>query len=743
MKKNQKKLIAFATALTLIGSVSGQLPGEYINIISDSVYAEKDVKFEVKDPYNDDSATVYKQKLTLHKSADETETIEIVDDAVYTFSNGKLTIKAKNSKDDKCTACCAYNRLIGKELVTSIEVGEGIKYLGNDCFHGFDNVKSVSLPSTLEVIGEYAFNGMKSLESLTIPDSVIEIDYAALSYLPKIEEIIIPSNVQYLGEELITYNDSLKKVEINGTGASAGHHIIAFNENLEEIYFGSGINFTRYRTVDLCKNLKKLTIASSDTSIVDNAFSALSSSNVIDLSLPDSFNSIERYAFQSMKAEKIIIPETKTIGEFAFESCKTDDLSINGAEKIGEHAFQNVKVSDLFSIKNVKEIGEYCFAYTEIKDVDLSSCNGISIGDYAFNGSNKLEHLTLPSSLGTIGNNAFSNCTSLETINYSKGISDFKEIPYCMFSGCSSLKSFYDTTTFKPAVDTRKNTVIIPSGVETIGEQAFSGCKAIENIKLPDNLKTIKKSAFSGNENISEIEIPSGTKSIGENAFGGCTKLTGITIPKSVTEIGDKAFDKCTSLTIYGYTGSYAETYANKNNIPFVDLTKKTDTTTTETTVTEVTATTAATTTASSDTSKAETTAADTAASSNTSKAETTAASTTASSNTSKAETTAASTTASSNTSKAETTATTKALSTTASDSQELIYGDLNGDGVADLTDLTILGVYLMSKNDAKNIKNVMAGDVDGNGVVDIADLPKFKQYISKDSSVPFLGPNK
>ena len=55
-------------------------------------------------------------------------------------------------------------------------------------------------------------------------------------------------------------------------------------------------------------------------------------------------------------------------------------------------------------------------------------------------------------------------------------------------------------------------------------------------------------------------------------AFYGCTNLTKITIPESVTSIESFAFEDCNNVTIYGYTGSYAETYAKKKDIPFVSL---------------------------------------------------------------------------------------------------------------------------------------------------------------------------
>ena len=73
----------------------------------------------------------------------------------------------------------------------------------------------------------------------------------------------------------------------------------------------------------------------------------------------------------------------------------------------------------------------------------------------------------------------------------------------------------------------------------------------------------------------------------------------------------------------------------------------------------------------------------------------------------------------------------------------ELIYGDLNGDKLSDLTDLSILSVYLMTRKEGSNLKNLSACDVDGNGTIDIADLARFRQYISKDPNVTKLGPQE
>lgn len=64
-----------------------------------------------------------------------------------------------------------------------------------------------------------------------------------------------------------------------------------------------------------------------------------------------------------------------------------------------------------------------------------------------------------------------------------------------------------------------------------------------------------------------------------------------------------------------------------------------------------------------------------------------------------------------------------------------VVYGDMNGDGAADLTDLTMLSVYLMKKSGFTDAQ-LLAADVQPDGIVDIADLARFKQYVSKDKVV-------
>ena len=96
-----------------------------------------------------------------------------------------------------------------------------------------------------------------------------------------------------------------------------------------------------------------------------------------------------------------------------------------------------------------------------------------------------------------------------------------------------------------------------------------------ENVVIPDGVTEISYSAFDRCRHLTSVVIPNSVTKIGYAAFSYCSGLTSVTIPGSVTEIGEYAFWNCPDLTIYGTAGSYAQTYARENDIPFVALEKR------------------------------------------------------------------------------------------------------------------------------------------------------------------------
>ena len=90
--------------------------------------------------------------------------------------------------------------------------------------------------------------------------------------------------------------------------------------------------------------------------------------------------------------------------------------------------------------------------------------------------------------------------------------------------------------------------IIIPDSVKMIGDSAFADCTALVSVTIPDSVTSISGRAFSSCTSLKNITIPNGVTIIDESTFYGCTGLTSVTIPDSVTKIGWSAFFRCSSL---------------------------------------------------------------------------------------------------------------------------------------------------------------------------------------------------
>ena len=91
--------------------------------------------------------------------------------------------------------------------------------------------------------------------------------------------------------------------------------------------------------------------------------------------------------------------------------------------------------------------------------------------------------------------------------------------------------------------------VYIAESVKTIGDNAFEHCSRLSSVTIPTGVTSIGNTAFGDCESLGAVSLPATLKTISNHAFYGCTALSTVTIPSSVTFIGSWAFSECTGLT--------------------------------------------------------------------------------------------------------------------------------------------------------------------------------------------------
>ena len=178
-----------------------------------------------------------------------------------------------------------------------------------------------------------------------------------------------------------------------------------------------------------------------------------------------------------------------------------------------------VTIPDEIDGKDVTAIGDKAFFFSQyLKSVTIPD-SVTSIGKNAFAYSQNLESITIPVSVTSIGENAFGYCYKLESIIVAEGNSNYSSVDGVLFNESQTELIAYPS-------GNNRTSYMIPTGVTSIGNNAFAYCYNLTSITIPDRVT-----------------------SIGDNAFAECYELTNITIPKDVAFIGENAFLSCESLT--------------------------------------------------------------------------------------------------------------------------------------------------------------------------------------------------
>jgi hypothetical protein len=299
-----------------------------------------------------------------------------------------------------------------------------------------------------------------------------------------------------------------------------------------------------------------------------------------NVTIPAGITAIDDSAFRNhIRLTSITIPSSVTsIGDRAFStnslltSITVDNQ--NSAYSSVEGVLFNKNRTILVKYPESKQETSYTIpsSVTSIGNDAFLSCSNLTsitipssvtfIGNYAFSFCRNLTSITIPSSVTSIGNRAFEN-TSITSITIPSSVTSIGDD---VFSSCDRLTTIIvdnqnSTYLSVDGVLFNKNRTIlmrypqgkqgssytIPSSVTSIGNYAFYRCK-LTSITIPSSVTSIGERAFFQCNNLTSITIPSSVTSIGNEAFGLCSSLTSVTISRRTT-IGRNAFPSTARIT--------------------------------------------------------------------------------------------------------------------------------------------------------------------------------------------------
>ena len=210
----------------------------------------------------------------------------------------------------------------------------------------------------------------------------------------------------------------------------------------------------------------------------------------------------------------------------------------------------------VFETTSIKEIGQELF-----KDCwsleEITVPEGVeSIGLSAFCGCKSLRSVKLPGSLEGLKfyGEVFAGC-NLDTITIDPSNNYFHVKGNCLLNeDCTILIRGCNSSTIPDTVKligddafsgcTRLTSIDIPDGVEEIGTRAFENCTALTGIDIPKSVESVSKNAFHGCVNLQNIKISKSTKFDIDSSFRGCPDAKAKGLYSGLVESLKKVMDR-------------------------------------------------------------------------------------------------------------------------------------------------------------------------------------------------------
>ncbi len=488
----------------------------------------------------------------------------------------------------------AKNLYINGEVVSRLEIPEGVTKISSCAFYGGSGLTEVILSNSVTSIGDNAFSACWNLTDVIMPDGVTSIGDNAFSACKGLTEIAISdsiesiSNTTFSGCNNLQYNvkDGLKYL---GNEQNLYVCLMGMENDVESVVIESGCKVIATRALSDCRALLEVVIPESITHIGKDAFKNCDVLIIycVAVSRPNEWTT----AWNSSNSPVVWDCNNNAVADDGYMYVVVDGLryGIKDGEAIVAKQIRTVAEATIPSeivyqdvTYNVTGIGNTAFAYCSGLTKIIIPDSVTSIGEGAFFQCSGLEQITIPNSVTSIGQSAFNGCEKLQYKEENRlkylgneenpyfclvGPTDRQIVTATVADDCKMIiASAFEYCEKLTSVHFSENSRLV-----NIGKSAFSGCSNLVNLTIPDSVISIEDEALFGCSGLEEITCPAfalshlnyrgvyGRKlkyvkitagdTIPSEAFAFCNELKKVILADSVTTIGNDAFHSCTALT--------------------------------------------------------------------------------------------------------------------------------------------------------------------------------------------------
>lgn len=371
---------------------------------------------------------------------------------------------------DSVTSIGGY-AFYGCSSLTSVTIPDSVTNIWDRAFSRCSGLTSVTMGESVTYIGDDAFSNCDNLTDVTIPDGVTNIGSVAF-YGCKLTELTIPEAVTNMGDSICRDCENLTTVNYNAIDCNIStkyNYDGCFKEcfRLTKVNIGEKVTKIPDTIFMNCENLTSITMPDSVTTVGEKAFE--NCSHLMLAKLGNSVSCINSNAFSGcVSLKKVFIPKSMTeIEKGAFLKCsRLTTVEYGGSREDWEKLYIGVDNENLTNANinynssgadmTLTDLDYLSYVKNENGTITITDCDTAAviinipskiedmpvtgIGYEAFARCGILAEVTIPDSVTSIVNRAFSGCSDLKNIYYTSTKEQWEAI-YIGENGNDSLKN--------------------------------------------------------------------------------------------------------------------------------------------------------------------------------------------------------------------------------------------------------------------------------------------------------------